>query len=99
MYSDNDAVLDGGFPHSDTSGSKLVWQLPEAFAAFYVLLRLLSPRHSPYTPKKLLCRLPYKILLFSFSRPELVRFQLPFLNFIMNSALSKGLNQYPSPEY
>src|SRR3954471_2414485 len=36
-----------GFPHSDTLGSQLGWQLPEAIAASYVLHRLLVPRHPP----------------------------------------------------
>ena len=38
----------GGFPHSDISGSKLVCQLPELFAGYNVLHRLLLPRHPPY---------------------------------------------------
>lgn len=36
-----------GFPISDTLGSQLVWQLPEAVAAYYVLHRLLEIRHPP----------------------------------------------------
>ena len=39
MYSGKD-TLAGGFPHSDTSGSKLICQLPEAFRR---LSRLSSP--------------------------------------------------------
>ena len=32
MYSDHDHLINQtGLPHSDISGSKLVWQLPEAF--------------------------------------------------------------------
>ena len=38
-----------GFPHSDTSGSELVCQLPEDFAGYRVLHRLLPPRHPPRT--------------------------------------------------
>ena len=38
-----------GFPHSDTSGSELVCQLPEVFAGYRVLHRLLPPRHPPRT--------------------------------------------------
>ena len=37
----------GGFPHSDTSGSSLVDSSPKLFAANYVLLRPLTPRHPP----------------------------------------------------
>ena len=36
------------FPHSDTSGSLLIYSSPELFAVNRVLLRLLMPRHSPY---------------------------------------------------
>ena len=34
-----------GFPHSDISGSMLVCSSPKLFAAYHVLLRLLTPRH------------------------------------------------------
>jgi hypothetical protein len=37
----------GGFPHSDISGSSLVGSSPKLFAAYYVLLRPLAPRHPP----------------------------------------------------
>ena len=37
-----------GFPHSDIPGSKPVCGSPELFAAYHVLHRHLSPRHSPY---------------------------------------------------
>ena len=36
------------FPHSDISGSLDMCSSPKLFAAYYVLLRLLVPRHSPY---------------------------------------------------
>ena len=36
-----------GFPHSDIHGSKLGRQLPVAFLASHVLLRLQAPRHPP----------------------------------------------------
>ena len=39
--------LSGGFPHSDIFGSKLIDNSPKLFAAYYVFLRLLSPRHPP----------------------------------------------------
>ena len=37
----------GGFPHSEIFGSKLIGNSPKLFAAYYVFLRLLSPRHPP----------------------------------------------------
>ncbi len=45
----------GGFPHSDISGSTLVGSSPKLFAACYVLLRPLTPRHPPCA----LCSLIY----------------------------------------
>ena len=36
-----------GFPHSDISGSKLIYSSPKLFAGCRVLLRLLVPRHPP----------------------------------------------------
>ena len=36
------------FPHSDIYGSMDICSLPQLFAAYHVLLRLLVPRHSPY---------------------------------------------------
>ena len=39
-----------GLPHSDTSGSKPIWRLPEAFRSLIrVLHRLLLPRYPPCT--------------------------------------------------
>ena len=40
-------MTEGGFPHSDISGSKLTYSSPERFAVRRVLLRLLVPRHPP----------------------------------------------------
>jgi hypothetical protein len=37
----------GGFPHSDIPGSSLVGSSPRLLAAYYVLLRPLTPRHPP----------------------------------------------------
>lgn len=37
------------FPHSDIPGSSHVGNSPRLFAAFYVLLRFLAPKHPPYT--------------------------------------------------
>ena len=50
-----------GLPHSDISGSMLVCSSPKLFAAYHVLLRLLTPRHpscalSSLTTKKQLFR-------------------------------------------
>jgi hypothetical protein len=36
-----------GFPHSEISGSKRVCRSPKLIAAYYVLHRLPTPRHSP----------------------------------------------------
>ena len=36
------------FPHSDICGSMDICSLPQLFAAYHVLLRLMVPRHSPY---------------------------------------------------
>ena len=41
-------VLTIRFPHSDIHGSYRICQSPWLFAAYYVFLRLLVPRHSPY---------------------------------------------------
>ena len=41
-------VYPGGFPHSDTCGSRLICSSPQLFAAYRVLLRLPMPRQSPY---------------------------------------------------
>ena len=40
-------VFTAGFPHSDTSGSRVVCTSPELFAAYHVFLRLPVPRHPP----------------------------------------------------
>ena len=36
------------FPHSDICGSQDICSLPQLFAAYHVLLRLLVPRYPPY---------------------------------------------------
>jgi hypothetical protein len=46
-----------GFPHSDTPGSSLACSSPRLFAAGRVLLRLLAPRHPPYTLSSLTLKL------------------------------------------
>ena len=39
--------IEGGFPHSEILGSKLVRSSPRLIAAYHVLHRLLAPRHPP----------------------------------------------------
>ena len=38
-------VIEGGFPHSEIFGSKLVRSSPKLIAAYHVLHRLSAPRH------------------------------------------------------
>ena len=45
--------IEGGFPHSEIRGSKLVRSSPRHIAAYHVLHRLSAPRHSPNTLKAL----------------------------------------------
>ena len=40
-------VAEGGFPHSEILGSKLVRSSPRLIAAYHVLHRLSAPRHPP----------------------------------------------------
>ena len=39
--------IEGGLPHSEILGSKLVRSSPRLIAAYHVLHRLLAPRHPP----------------------------------------------------
>ena len=73
-----------GFPIRISPDQSSFGSSPKLFAAFYVLLRLLLPRHPPYTFKIHY----YAVYLFSFSKSELVLFQLPVTQFIMNKDLS-----------
>jgi hypothetical protein len=41
-------INQGGFPHSEISGSTPVCGSPKLIAAYHVLHRLLAPRHPPY---------------------------------------------------
>src|SRR6476646_4589871 len=41
--------VEGGFPHSEILGSKLVRSSPRLIAAYHVLHRLSAPRHPPDT--------------------------------------------------
>jgi hypothetical protein len=47
--------IEGGFPHSEIRGSKLVRSSPRLIAAYHVLHRLSAPRHPPDTLKTLDC--------------------------------------------
>ena len=49
------SITSGGLPHSEISGSTPACGSPKLIAAFYVLHRLLAPRHPPYA----LCNLTY----------------------------------------
>src|SRR3982750_1044170 len=40
-------IVEGGFPHSEILGSKLVRSSPRLIAAYHVLHRLSAPRHPP----------------------------------------------------
>ncbi len=42
-------VCSGGFPHSGTPGSRPAYGSPRIIAVNHALLRLLVPRHPPYT--------------------------------------------------
>ena len=54
------SITTGGFPHSDTPGSKLAYSSPRHFAVGRVLLRLPAPRHPPYA----LCSLTFSRAIF-----------------------------------
>jgi hypothetical protein len=45
--------IEGGFPHSEIRGSKVVRTSPRLIAAYHVLHRLSAPRHPPNTLKAL----------------------------------------------
>src|ERR1700760_2822621 len=45
--------VEGGFPHSEIPGSKLVRSSPRLIAAYHVLHRLSAPRHPPNALKSL----------------------------------------------
>jgi hypothetical protein len=45
--------IEGGFPHSEIPGSKLVRSSPRLIAAYHVLHRLSAPRHPPNALKTL----------------------------------------------
>ena len=47
-------LFSAGFPHSDICGSSDICSLPQLFAAYHVLHRLLVPRHPPYALLRLI---------------------------------------------
>ena len=65
--------IEGGLPHSEIRGSKVVRTSPRLIAAYHVLHRLLAPRHPPDTLKTLdrshyqcpplgvMCRRPFTV--------------------------------------
>ena len=52
-----------GFPHSEIPGSKPACGSPGLIATYYVLLRLLAPRHSPHALSSLITKLTFQTLL------------------------------------
>ena len=46
-------MVEGGFPHSEICGSKVVRTSPQLIAAYHVLHRLSAPRHPPNALKAL----------------------------------------------
>src|SRR3979411_139419 len=47
------SVIEGGFPHSEIRGSKLVRSSPRLIAAYHLLHSLSAPRHPPNALKSL----------------------------------------------
>ena len=60
--------IEGGFPHSEISGSKPVRGSPKLIAAYHVLHRLSAPRHPPDTLMALDCS--HRQSAFSFHAPD-----------------------------
>jgi hypothetical protein len=56
------SMTSSGLPHSEISGSMPACGSPKLIAAFYVLHRLLAPRHPPYA----LSNLTYVALVYTF---------------------------------
>src|SRR5262245_39284700 len=55
-------MTQGGLPHSEIAGSKLVCSSPALIAAYRVLHRLLAPRHSPYALSSLTMNMRARML-------------------------------------
>jgi hypothetical protein len=74
------SVVEGGFPHSEILGSKLVRSSPRLIAAYHVLHRLLAPRHPPDTLIALDCshyRCPPSLFTSAEERESLSRCNIP----------------------
>ena len=56
-------LFSAGFPHSDICGSSDICSLPQLFAAYHVLHRLLVPRHPPYALLRLIISLSLRLKL------------------------------------
>ena len=72
-------VRSSGFPHSDISGSLIMFISPKLFAAYRVFHRFLVPRHSP-------CAL-YNLTMFSLNHKRIFFFFLEF--YIPNRIFNK----------
>ena len=68
-----------GFPHSDICGSSDICSLPQLFAAYHVLLRLLVPRHPPYALLRLIIPVRLRRTGQVASQLEVLRFSNCFL--------------------
>ena len=67
-----DSTSTAGLPHSDICGSPVTCTLPQLFAAYRVLLRLIWPRHPPYA----LSFLTFLLRFFSFFQRSFLRFHV-----------------------
>ena len=61
-------ITDGGFPHSEISGSKLTYSSPKHIGVSTVLHRLLVPRHPPCALSNLTCSADDKLHISSSSQ-------------------------------
>src|SRR3954452_16268282 len=76
--------IEGGFPHSEILGSKLVRSSPRLIAAYHVLHRLSAPRHPPDALTTLdyshdQCPLGYK--------PDMTKKERPVFGFLQRHVL------------
>jgi hypothetical protein len=70
------SITSSGFPHSEIFGSRPACGSPKLIAAFYVLHRLLAPRHPPYA----LSNLTYVALVYKLRMASLVLVNNPQRN-------------------
>ena len=93
IYSDRDVGhinVPNGFPHSETSGSSLNWQLPEAFRS---LIRLSSPLNAKASPIR-----PFQLSKFVDTSWIIKRFrnyqkQAAVKNFLFTQALFSNISK------